>query len=178
MGKEIELKYKVSKRLDTFNQVYEIEQDYFNPTGKIELLKSLFKDIDMNNINTFRARKITVDNSSTYIVTLKSKSTGYSRDEFEIEVDENIYNILRENIDSTIIKKRYINIIDNYRFEFDEYINLKVKLITLEVELESELDIDNDIKKIENILIENNISFENVTFDERYKNSNLIKYFG
>ena len=85
---------------------------------------------------------------------------------------------MNKDIESEIIKNRYIKLIDSYKFEFDEYLNLKIKLITLEVELETETNIEEDISKIETILNKLNISFESVTFDNRYKNSNLIKYFG
>ncbi len=178
MSKEIELKYLVSKIPENFNEKIYIDQKYFNPKGKEEYLKSLFKDIDLNTINTFRLRTITKNNKPTYILTLKSKGINYSRDEYEIEIDEKTYNLLNKDIESEIIKNRYIKLINNYKFEFDEYLNLKIKLITLEVELKSEEKIEEDISKIETILNKLNISFENVTFDNRYKNSNLIKYFG
>lgn len=178
MSKEIELKYLVSKIPDNFNEKIYIDQKYFNPKGKEEYLKSLFKDIDLNTINTFRLRTITKNNKTTYILTLKSKGINYSRDEYEIEIDKKTYNLLNKDIESEIIKNRYIKIVDNYKFEFDEYLNLKIKPITLEVELETETNIEEDISKIETILTSLNISFENVTFDNRYKNSNLMKYFG
>ena len=178
MSKEIELKYLVSKIPENFNEKIYIYQKYFNPKGKEEYLKSLFKDIDLNTINTFRLRTITKNNKPIYILTLKSKGINYSRDEYEIEINEKTYNLLNKDIESEIIKNRYIKLINNYKFEFDEYLNLKIKLITLEVELETETNIEEDISKIETILNKLNISFENVTFDNRYKNSNLIKYFG
>ena len=158
MSKEIELKYLVSKIPENFNKKIYIDQKYFNPKGKEAYLKSLFLDINLNTINTFRLRTITIDNQISYILTLKSKGINYSRDEYEKEIDEKTYNLLNKDIESEIIKNRYIKLIDNYKFEFDEYLNLKIKLITLEVELETETNIEEDISKIETILNNLNIS--------------------
>ena len=91
MSKEIELKYLVSNIPENFNEKIYIDQKYFNPKGKEEYLKSLFKDIDLNAINTFRLRTITKNNKTTHILTLKSKGINYSRDEYEIEIDKKTY---------------------------------------------------------------------------------------
>ena len=142
------------------------------------MINRLFPGLDLNKISTYRVRKLNDDNNKSFILTLKSKAESYTRDEYETLIDEESYNILKEKEESKIIKNRYIKTINNYKFEFDEYLNLKEKLYTLEVELESEENIDSITHDIEHILSSNGYTFKNVTFDNRYKNNNLIKYFG
>ena len=177
-NKEIELKYLVDRLPDTYDKLMYIEQIYFIKNGKEDMINRFFPGLDLNKISTYRVRKLIDDNNKSFILTLKSKAESYTRDEYETLIDEESYNILKEKEESKIIKNRYIKIFNNYKFEFDEYLNLKEKLYTLEVELESEENIDSITHDIEHILSSNGYTFKNVTFDNRYKNNNLIKYFG
>lgn len=177
-NKEIELKYLVDRLPDTYDKLIYIEQIYFIKNGKEDMINRLFLGLDLNKISTYRVRKLIDDNNKSFILTLKSKAESYTRDEYETLIDEESYNILKEKEESKIIKNRYIKTINNYKFEFDEYLNLKEKLYTLEVELESEENIDSITHDIEHILSSNGYTFKNVTFNNRYKNNNLIKYFG
>ena len=80
----------------------------------------------MENISTKRVRLIKTDKIS-YVITLKTKGM-YSREEYEVEISEKLYNeILKEKILSCVIKNRYKINNSIYTFEFDEYLNLKIK---------------------------------------------------
>ena len=75
-----------------------------------------------------------------------------------------------------MIKNRYKINKSLYTFEFDEYLNLKTNLYTCEVEDE---EFDKHQVEIEDILKNYfKLDFVDVTLDPKYKNSNLIKYFG
>ncbi|MBP5342417.1 CYTH domain-containing protein [bacterium] len=179
MNYEIELKYKVNKLPLKFDRCLEIVQTYFKPKNNLDILIESFDNLDINTINTFRLRKIIENNNIKYYLTLKTKSVGIKRKEYEKEISIDTYNtLIQENIDSKVIKNRYIKYENNYIFEYDEYLNLKINLITLEVELEKENNLQEDKTKIEAILKENNIEYIDVTLDHRYKNTNIIKYFG
>ena len=178
---ETELKYRVNNIPSKYDKKIGIAQTYFNGLKRKDLLDKIFPNIDIDTINTFRTI-IKYDNKSNYIVTLKTKSEdNYSRLEYEKEISKEEYDLLNnDNIYSIIIKNRYIINYDKYKFEFDEYLNLKTNLITVEVELDSsDLNIINEEKiKIESILKDHfNLEYLDVTKDYRYKNSNLQLYF-
>ena len=172
---ETEVKYLINKLPgDLPNPMY-IEQRYFEPVNTLDKILKLFDLDSLENIPTRRIRLIKTDRIS-FVITLKTKGM-YSRVEYEKEISEELYNeILKEEIKSCIIKNRYKIKINNYVFEFDEYLNLKEKLFTCEIEGENILDNQNEIEDI--LLNYFNLEFKDVTLDGKYKNSNLIKYFG
>lgn len=175
MAIETEVKYLINKLPNNLPKPLYIEQRYFEPVNTLQIILKMFNLDSLNGISTKRVRLIKTDKIS-YVITLKSKGL-YSREEYEQEITEEIYNqILKEEIKSCVVKNRYKIKINNYVFEFDEYLNLKEKLFTCEIEGENILDHQNEIEDI--LLNYFNLEFKDVTLDGKYKNSNLIKYFG
>lgn len=173
---ESEYKYKINKIPNiNFEKIYEITQSYFESN---ELTNKILKDIfskEINDevfkeINTFRIRKVIINKKTLYILTLKTKGLC-KRLEFEKEIPFNIYKKLLVYTNKTIIKNRYVKDIDGYTFEFDEYLNIIMDLITVEIETDIN---DTNTKKIENILNDLNIDYENITTEQKYKNKYLI----
>lgn len=176
MAVETEVKYLINKLPDNLPNPLYIEQRYFVPTNTLTTILELFNLSSLENISTKRVRLIKYNNSISYVITLKTKGL-YSREEYEQEITENLYNkILNEPITSCVIKNRYKIIYQNYTFEFDEYLNLKSPLYTCEVEDEY---FEEHQQEIESILKKYfKVNYQDVTLDAKYKNSNLIKYFG
>ncbi len=168
---ERELKYVVDKIPQSFNKVLKIRQYYFRPSKSSKLISKLFPEA--MDIRTYRLRII----DDKAILTLKTEGI-LSRNEYEKEVDQEIKElILSDEITSEIIKNRYFYYFDNYTVELDEYLNLKNKLLTAEVEYFSD-DISYHKKNIESILVNNlDLEISDVSFDFRYKNSNLHQFF-
>ena len=181
MSIETELKYKVNKLPNKYDKKISIIQTYFDGFKKEDILHKIFPEIDIDNISTFRTRQIKVNDNIEYILTLKTKSNdGYSRFEYEKNIDIDTYkSLITDNELSIVIKNRYVLKYNNYKFEFDEYLNTKEYLITCEVELDNnDLDsIEKEKENIEKILEEFGLEYIDVTMDYRYKNSNITKYF-
>ncbi len=174
MNIEKEYKFKVDKIPNNLESKY-IVQTYFNKEGKLDRIKSLFKDIDINKIDTFRVRKTVVNNKTKYVLTLKSKG-DFERLEYETIISKEDYNFFTlNNVISCVIKNRYYLYENNLKFEFDEYLNLKDELYTCEIEVDSNF---NDMNLIFDVFNKYNIKYEDITYKNEYKNSNLIKYFG
>lgn len=173
---EVELKYKLDKLPDSLKELdcYYIEQYYFNPSKVFNYLESIFGIFEPNDFTTYRLRKITFNNNISYVVTLKSKGLS-SRIELEKEVNKDLFEILvNQEIKSFIYKKRIKHLLNGYNFEFDEYYNINVPLITVEVELCNTNDISKHQKIIEDILDKYyKVQYIDVTIDPKYKNSNL-----
>lgn len=172
---ETEVKYLINKLPNDLPSPLYIEQRYFETVKTLNKILDLFNLENLNNISTKRIRLIKTDKIS-YVITLKTKGL-YSREEYEQEISEEFYQeILKENILSCVIKNRYkVNYL-NYVFEFDEYLNLKTKLYTCEVE---DSEFDKHQEEIEDILKNYfKLDYLDVTLNPKYKNSNLIKYFG
>lgn len=179
---EIELKYLINKlpNIELFNyDLLKIEQYYFEPNDneRIELNKEFNTDHDFH---TFRVRKIESNGLTKYILTMKTKSFNkLSRFEFEKEITEERAKSLILNSTNIIIKNRYRIKKGIYLFEFDEYLNLNKKLFTVEVEIENEEEIDSIKQEIEQIISSVfKLDYEDITNNNKYKNSNLNKYFG
>lgn len=172
---ETEVKYLINKLPSDLPKPLYIEQRYFTPVKTLEKILQLFNLESLDNIPTRRVRLIKKDEIK-YVITLKTKGM-YSREEYEKEINEELYNeILKEEILSCVIKNRYKVNKSIYTFEFDEYLNLNTTLYTCEVE-----DNNFDIHKVEIEDLLNNyfkLEFVDVTLNPKYKNSNLIKYFG
>lgn len=102
-------------------------------------------------------------------ITIKGKSSGASRLEFEYEIPIDDANDLINKFCSNLIEKtRHLVIHENHTWEVDEFKGLNAGLIVAEIELNSE----DEIYSIPNWID------KNVTDDLRYANSNLsIKPF-
>ncbi len=171
---ESEYKYLINK-LPTFENYkrYYFKQTYFTKnTETLQKIKSIFPKLNEESIeglNTFRIRKI-VDERIQYILTLKSKGL-FTRREYEEEITEEDYLFFFKYAEKIIKKNRYIEVVDNFTFEFDEYLNTIEKLLTVEVE--TNITPENQ-KKIEDILSKNyNLVFQDVTNEKKYKNKYL-----
>ena len=163
-------------------KVYHINQIYFDGSKRKDLLTKVYPDLDINVLSTFRVRKIIHNNKENYILTLKSKAlpNGMSRYEYEKEIDKETFDLLIiDNIDSEIIKNRYVDEYDGYKFEFDEYLNLKKDLVTVEVEVNNIELYEKEVARFL-LMIKDHYGLDarDVTYNSIYKNSNLIKYFG
>ena len=185
MNYEIEYKYLIKKlpfdkESQNIKKKY-IEQIYFKTSDeKNEFIKKKVNLDSIENITTFRVRKIIENNLTYYILTLKT--TGQlQREEYEAFLSEYEYRYLSEEIETVIIKNRYIeDVIYNdktYTFEFDEYLNLNIDLLTCEVEVDS---LDKRLKEdIEHILRDvYGLEYEDVTNEKKYKNKYLTETFG
>ncbi len=178
---ETEFKFKIDKlpvvNFDNAKKHY-IKQIYFNCRKKLDILNGYFPDVDFDVISTYRIRYI----DDKIILTIKSKpiSNGFSRLEEEIEIEESDVKRLTEDGDSNIIiKNRYVDINQGYKFEFDEYLNLGTDLYTVEVEVDKEIKYEEYVKRFIDIIKNHyQVDCQDVTFDPIYKNSNLHKYFG
>ena len=144
---ETEFKFLVDKLPSVnFNNAtkYYIDQIYFDGNKRIAILQNEFPSLDISVLNTFRVRKIKHLDNLSFVLTLKSKSlpNGMSRYEYEKEISEETFNlIVKDNIDSEIIKNRYVDMYNGYKFEFDEYLNLSKNLVTVEIEVDKVLSI-------------------------------------
>lgn len=172
---ETELKYLINKLPDNITNPIYIEQRYFKMDNVEEQLKKLFNLESLEDISTSRIRLIK-NKKISYVLTLKTKGL-YSRVEYEQEISKELYDLLlNQPIESCVIKNRYKVNINDYIFEFDEYLNLNTKLYTVEIEVD---DIQTHQQILEDILQnEFELDFIDVTLNPKYKNSNLIKYFG
>lgn len=142
MSKEIERKFLIHKHL-------------FNPTVKGDFIAQGY----LSKNPTVRVR---IKNDKAFL-TIKSKTQGISRSEYEYEIPlPDAQELLKLCEPSIIVKRRYV--ID--RWEVDIFEGDNDGLIIAEIELDDE-----------------NESFdkpiwiaEEVSFDERYFNSNLSKF--
>ena len=195
---ETEFKFKIDK-LPSINfdkaKKYYIKQIYFDGKNNTKLLEDLlveylttriseelFPTVDFSIINTYRIRYIESDNKKSIILTVKSKplANGLSRIEEEKEIDEDIVSkLIYEQSSNTIIKNRYVDTYNGYKFEFDEYLNLKIDLYTCEIEVDSNTEYEKEVNRFMK-MIEDHYGLEclDITFNPIYKNSNLQKYFG
>lgn len=179
MGVELEYKYLINKFPEfgelNYNKVNIVQHYCILNDEQKQKLYNLFNI--QSEMDVFRVRKITTEKQINYILTLKSKGL-ISREEYECDIDENMFLELSSSIESTIVKNRYTLKIDKYKFEFDEYLNLGIDLKTVEVELNNADKLDRDIMNIESILKnELLLEIEDITTNIKYKNSNLYKYF-
>ena len=148
MGKEIERKFllKNEEWKEFVKEKYSIKQGYLNS----------------NPDRTVRVRIL----NDKGILTIKSKTIGISRLEFEYEIPLNEAHELIELCEKPFIEKiRNIVVIDAHKWEIDEFGGQNEGLILAEIELESET-----VK----VNLPSWIGIE-VSHDSRYFNSNLIK---
>lgn len=119
------------------------------------------------NSDKERTVRIRISNNKGFI-TIKSKTEGISRKEFEYEIPIHEAKDILENIcEKPIIKKmRYKVDFEGYIWEIDEFLNENEGLILAEIELKDENDI---FEKPEWV-------GEEVSNDPRYFNSSLISF--
>lgn len=149
----------------------EIEHKYL-------VIKDIWKKIILNKSVEIKQAYLLTDPEKTVrirtkgnsgFITIKGKSNGASRLEFEYEIPiEDAIELINKFCSNLIEKTRHIVIHDDITWEVDEFKGLNEGLIVAEIELTSEdekYSIPNWIDK-------------NVTEDLRYANSNLtIKPF-
>lgn len=177
MSKELELKYKVDHLPEILSNPQSISQYYFDPSRITDLINKYFPNVVIETINTFRYRKISYIGNIRNVLTLKTKGL-LEREEYETDItEEDAKLILEQPINSVIHKNRFVFLHEGYKFEFDEYLNLKEPLFTCEIELNYGFE-QKDKQYIESILRDTfKVSYIDVTLDKRYKNVNLQKYF-
>ena len=171
---EREYKFLVNKLPDKIcdEKIY-IAQYYFDIKKIIAILPNYLK-LNKNQLKDIHSVRLRVSKSletTNYI--LNAKTNGlFVRQEYECEISKQIAKYLLQNFNhfGKIVKERNIYLIDNLKFEFDVYKNKN--LIVCEVEVQNE----EKYKSILEILTKNlNLQVKDVTFDEKYKNYNLIK---
>lgn len=148
MGKEIERKFLVKD--STYKKLC---------SGKLYKQGYLFSNPD----KTVRVRL--VDNKG--FLTIKGKGNGLTRDEFEYEIPSaDAEEILQKMCHKPFIEKtRYTYSYMGHTWEIDEFHGENEGLVVAEIELENE---------DENFEVPEWIG-EEVTYDKKYFNSNLIK---
>ena len=175
--KEIEYKFLLKskpKQIENNNNYIEIIQYYYNKNHYKNLLDLLkVPDELKEHIDTLRLRIEHNETHTRYILNAKTKGKK-ERFEFEKEINEKLANQLKlcENI-GKISKKRWKIKENDYIFEFDEYLESKTGLLVCEVEVTKQTD---NYKKIISILHKKfGVEFEDITYQSKYKNSNLAK---
>ncbi|MES2515043.1 MAG: CYTH domain-containing protein [Bacteroidota bacterium] len=100
-------------------------------------------------------------------ITIKGKTVGATRPEFEYEIPLNDANELISDFCTNIIEKtRHYVYHENKTWEVDVFEGLNSGLIVAEIELDDEAEMYKKPNWVE----------ENVTYDAKYANSNLIIY--
>lgn len=100
-------------------------------------------------------------------LTIKGEKTGPSGKEFEYEIpyEDAVYILENLCFKPLIEKKRYKIIYDGFTWDIDEFLGENGGLVIAEIELD----------KIGQKFNKPNWVGENVTFDPKYKNANLVK---
>jgi adenylate cyclase len=146
----------------------EIERKYLvlNSDFKIEGKSTLISQGYLNS-NENRTVRVRINDNKAFL-TIKSKTKGFSRDEFEYEIPLNDASYLLNNIcEKPIIEKRIFVInFQNNIWEIDEFHGENEGLVIAEIELEAE---DQKFDKPSWVGKE-------VSADTKYFNSSLIKF--
>lgn len=179
---ETELKFLLDS-LPEFSptEIYEIEQIYLDKMSISEdFLKEIFTDYgSFDDIAEIRIRKKTniIVSNSKYFFTVKTQG-DLTRGEYESEISVDQYDKFRNEIKNigSLTKNRYVNDINGFKYEFDEYTGTAHKgLVILEVELPNENFVISDIvQQIGETFKITNI--KDVTYDKNYKNKNLARF--
>ena len=149
-----------------------IVQYYFDVKDCTKILNNYLnvKNAQLNDVKSVRLRIARKKDGVKYI--LNAKSNGlFSRQEYECKISKEQLNNLLNNISTIgkIEKIRYIFFRYGYNFEFDLYKNKNLTICEIEV------NNGNNYNEIVQILTKKfNLSVKEVTFDERYKNYNLV----
>lgn len=146
MSKEIERKYLVNNTSyrDLATKIFRIEQGYLNRDPE-------------------RTVRVRISNEHGFL-TIKGKTEGCSREEFEYEIPyEDAKKLIKLCTPPVIVKCRYIVLFEGLKWEIDEFFEPSSSLTVAEIELKSE----NDQIKLPTFI------GEEVTGDPRYYNSNI-----
>ena len=156
---------------------YEIEKKYLIQYPDINWLNKNCKKVDIiqtylksNNNDEIRVRQRGNNGNYIYTKTIKKNISSIKRIEIEkrLSKDEYLELLMESDINKHPIRKtRYCYIYKNQYFEIDIYPFWKDKAI-LEIELNNEnqeIEIPNKLKII-----------KEVTYDKKYKNSELAKF--
>lgn len=109
--------------------------------------------------------RVRISDSQAYI-TIKDKTVGFSRSEFEYEIPKSdAKELLNLVCGNKVEKYRYIVWFEGKRWEIDEFLGNNEGLLVAEIELNNE---NEEINKPDWIGKE-------VTFDPKYRNSSLAK---
>lgn len=150
MAKEIERKFLVDKkrwRHVKWQKSYKILQAYIH------------KDSE-------KIIRVRIQDKKGFL-TIKGKSQGITRDEFEYKIPYQDAMELVQNFTIQIIEKtRYIAIFEEKKWEVDVFEGLNKGLIVAEIELQS----------ADEAFIKPEWAMDEVSYDSRYHNSNLVSY--
>lgn len=116
----------------------------------------------ISTVPNFTTRVRTVDDSFGYI-TIKGKSEGASRSEFEYEIPINDAIQILNLVPAKLVKNRYIVMENDNRWEVDVFSHIHEGLVLAELELDSE----------DQIFVVPNWIGREVTEDHNYSNSML-----
>lgn len=116
--------------------------------------------------HTIRVRIMTEHRDTTAYITIKGKTKGITRDEFEYEIPVNDAIEMMKMCDCSLEKKRHYIQHDNHEWVVDEYEGLNKGLLVAEIELESE-DEEYDLP---------DWIGADVSHDKRYTNSYLSSH--
>lgn len=165
---EREYKFLIEKLPNDYDRKLDITQIYFKPTQKA------FELLSIQPFKCSARIRIQTENLVTkYILNIKGNGE-IERLEFEKEISELDANkLIENNIVAYLKKTRYIINKDGLCFEFDEYKEDLLGLLTCEVEI-SNLVISSELIK-EKLEILFNIKSTDVSFDQKYKNTNLAR---
>ncbi|MFP4697430.1 MAG: CYTH domain-containing protein [Eubacteriales bacterium] len=146
----------------------EIERKFLVTDFPFNLVNLPYDNIEQGYISTdpvIRIRK----KSNSYFLTVKSEGL-LSREEINIPINKNKYALLSKKLDyNLIIKKRYYYTLDNkLTAEIDVFDGNLKGLTVLEVEFKSEKEAYEFNPP--------NWFGEEVTFNKKYQNSNLVKF--
>lgn len=114
-----------------------------------------------------KSLRIRIANNKAFL-TIKGKTEGISRDEFEYEIPKtDAQSLLKKYCDNNpILKKRYYLMIEGNEWTIDEFFGQNKGLVLAEIELESENQEINLPEWIE----------KEVSYDNRYFNTHLSKH--
>ncbi len=118
---------------------YEIERKFLITGSKWRSLgeKKKYRQGYLSNCNQQTVRVRTVEDKG--YLTIKGKSSGISRKEFEYEIPlQDAVELLKMCQETPIEKYRYIITFENFTWEVDEFLKDNKGLIVAEIELEQE----------------------------------------
>ena len=179
INQEIEYKILIDKIPDCVlkdDEPHYIEQFYFDSKNVSKIINQLLNLERSGEGYVNRVRMTKYQNMTKYVLCVKSQ-TGFIHSEDECEITKEQYEIFKaEANDSGIIKNRYVDSYLSHQFEFDEFLNLGTKHLTVEVEIQDNFISIEDVMRI---LREHYdlINIKDVTNDSNYLNVNLINFF-
>lgn len=154
MGQEIERKFKIDEK---------VAQAYLKRAEDGEFLIKVIEQTYLTTDPVVRVRR----SNDKYILTYKGSGL-MSREEYNLPLNEESYNILKSKAEGNVIYKKRVNIpYDKYLIELDIFGEPFYPLVIAEVEFESEQEA--------NEFVPPKWFLEDVTNDSQYHNSNLSR---